>query len=84
MSIEVARKVCLWCAVLNFGLLLCWFLFFTSAHDWMYQFHSRWFHLSVEQFDTVHYAGMAIYKMGIILFNLVPYVALRLVGKGRS
>jgi hypothetical protein len=47
----------------------------------MYGFHSRWFHLSVEQFDALHYAGIALYKIGILLFNLVPYIALRLVGR---
>jgi len=45
----------------------------------MHGVHSRWFHLSVEQFDALHYAGMALYKLGILLFNLVPYIALRLV-----
>jgi hypothetical protein len=45
------------------------------AHDWMYEFHGRWFHLSVEQFDMLHYAGMSIFKIGIILFNVVPYIA---------
>jgi hypothetical protein len=84
MNIELARKVLLWCTVINFYLLIFWFLFFTLAHDWMYQVHGRWFHMSVNQFDAIHYAGMAFYKIGIILFNLVPYVALRLVDKGRS
>jgi hypothetical protein len=35
--------------------------------------------MPVEQFDSIHYAGMAIYKIGIILLNLVPYVALLIV-----
>ena len=34
---------------------------------------------SVGQFDTLHYAGMALCKIGILLCNLVPYVALHLV-----
>ncbi len=80
MSIELVRQVFLWCAVINYGLLLCWFLFFKLAHGWMYRFHSRWFRLSAEQFDAIHYAVLAIYKIGIILFNLVPYVALCIVG----
>jgi hypothetical protein len=80
MNIETAREALLWSTVINFGVLLCWFLFFQFAHDWMYQFHSRWFRLSVEQFDGIHYAVMAVYKIGIILFNLVPYVALRIAG----
>ena len=79
MSIAIARDVLLWCAVINYGVLLVWFLFFLLAHDWMYRLHGRWFHLSVEQFDALHYAGMALFKIGILLLNLVPYVALHLV-----
>lgn len=80
MSIELARDVLLWCAAINYGALLWWFLFFNFAHDWMHRLHGRWFRLSAEQSDAIHYAGMAIYKIGILLFNLVPYVALRIVG----
>jgi uncharacterized protein DUF6868 len=64
---------------MHYGVLLAWFLFFLRAHDWMYRLHGRWFHLSVEQFDTLHYAGMTLFKIGILLCNLVPYVALHLV-----
>jgi hypothetical protein len=76
MSIEMVRKALLWCAVINYGILIVWFLFFILAHDWMYLLHGRWFRFSVEQFDMLHYAGMSIYKVGIILLNIVPYVAL--------
>jgi hypothetical protein len=38
-----------------------------------------WFRLSVEQFDMLHYAGMSIFKIGILLLNLVPYIALHIV-----
>ncbi|TMA10713.1 MAG: hypothetical protein E6J89_09805 [Deltaproteobacteria bacterium] len=84
MSFESVRRALLWCALLNYGILVVWFLFFMLAHDWMYLFHSRWFHISVEQFDLLHYAGMSIYKIGILLFNLVPFVALHIVDKSRS
>lgn len=60
MGIKTVRGVLLWSTVFNYGLLLVWFLFFMLAHDWMYLLHSRWFHLSLEQFDMLHYAGMAI------------------------
>lgn len=78
MSIDTARSALLWCAVINYGILLVWFLFFILAHDSMYSFHGRWFHFSVEQFDMLHYAGMSVYKIGIILLNLVPYIALQI------
>ena len=79
MIIETLRDMFLWCTVINYVVLLGWFLVFILAHDWIYRFHSRWFQLPVERFDTIHYAGMAVYKIGILLFNLVPYVALLIV-----
>lgn len=78
MTVEVMRSTLAWCAVINLGLLLWWFLFFALAHDWMYRLHGRWFKLTTEQFDALHYGGMAVFKLGILLFNLVPYLALRI------
>ncbi len=80
MSIELTRSFLLWCTVINYGILLVWFLVFTLAHDWMRRFHGRWFRLSDEQFDSLHYLGMSIYKIGILLFNLVPFVVLWIIG----
>lgn len=80
MSIELTRRFLLGCTVINYGILLVWFLMFVFARDWMRRFHGRWFRLSDEQFDALHYAGMAIYKIGILLFNLVPLVVLWIVG----
>ena len=80
MTIEIVRKVLAWCAVMNIGLLVWWFMFFVLAHDWTYRLHSKWFKISVETFDAIHYAGMAFFKMGTLLFILIPYFALHIVG----
>ncbi|MEJ2164469.1 MAG: hypothetical protein P8X90_02995 [Desulfobacterales bacterium] len=80
MTLETVRAVLAWCTVINLALFIWWFLFFALAHDWMYRLHGKWFKISVEKFDAVHYAGMALFKMGILLFNLVPYLAMRIVG----
>ena len=75
MTIETVRRVLLSCTLINYGILLCGFVFML-AHDWLYQLHGRWFQLSVEQFDMLHYAGMSVYKIGVLLSDLVPYIAL--------
>ena len=80
MTIEVTRHFLLLCTVINYGVLLVWFLAFAFAHDWIQRIHGRWFRLSRDQFDALHYAGMSIFKIGIILFNLVPLVALSILG----
>jgi hypothetical protein len=69
----------LWCILLNYLVLLSWFAVFVLAHDWMFTLHGRWFGLTRAQFDALHYGGMAAYKVGILLLNLVPYVALRIL-----
>jgi len=78
VDIKTLRGALLWSALINYGVLLLWFLFFIVAHDWIYLLHGRWFRLSIEQFDMVHYAGMAIYKIGILLLNLVPWFTLQI------
>ena len=81
MDISTIRAFLGWCAILNIGLLLWWFVMFACVHDWVYKVHSRWFKVSVERFDAIHYAGMGIFKMAIFVFNVVPYFALRIIGR---
>ncbi len=79
MSIELLIKFLGWCAVLNIALLCWWVFFMTFAHDWVYRMHSKWFYLETQRFDSIHYAGIAFYKLSIILFNIAPYLALRII-----
>jgi hypothetical protein len=79
MTVEIIRDVLAWCAVINYALLLLWFLVFLLAHDWLYRVHGKWFTVSVENFDAIHYASMAFFKLCIFLFSLAPYLALRIV-----
>ena len=78
MTTSDIKELLFWSVGINYGVLLVWFGAFVFAHDWMYRLHTRWFKLSVETFDALHYAGMSIYKIGIILLNLVPLLALYL------
>jgi hypothetical protein len=73
------REVLLWSTVINYMILFVWFGAFIFAHDFLYRMHTRWFKMSVETFDTVHYAGIAVYKLGILLLNLTPLLALYFV-----
>jgi len=72
------RTVLAWCAGINYAILLVWFGVFICAHGWMYRLHARWFKLSVETFDAIHYGAMAVYKIGVLLLNVTPLVALYL------
>ena len=79
MEIENLRSLLLWCAGINYMILLVWFGVLIVAHDWMYRLHTRWFTLSRETFDAIHYASMAMYKIANLVFFVVPYIALWLI-----
>jgi hypothetical protein len=79
MSIETARGFFLWCSVINYAVLLIWVMLATLGRDWVYRLWGRWFRLSPEQFDMLNVGGITLYKTGIILFNIVPCIALYLV-----
>ena len=80
MTLETIRDALGWCAVINGGILFLWFGAFTIAHDWIHGIHGKWFQLSKERFDEIHYKSMSFFKLSILLFNLTPYLALRIVG----
>lgn len=64
------------CLLLNYAVICVWFALFCLAHDRLYRLHTRWFQLSTNQFDAIHYLGIALYKIAVLMFNLVPWLAL--------
>lgn len=79
MQIETLRSFLFWCAVINCGVLLTWFAIFVFAHERLYHHHTRWFRINREQFDMLLYILTGVYKIGFILFNVVPYIVLLIV-----
>ena len=79
MTIKFLTHFLLWSMVFNYAVLFIWFCAFIFARGWLRQLHCRWFNLPESVFDAIHYSGMAIYKIGILLFNLAPLVAFCIV-----
>lgn len=80
MTAQSLGNLLLYAALLHYLILLAWFAVFTGAHDALYRLHTRWFRLTVEGFDTAHYAAMAVYKTGVLLLFLVPGIVLKVWG----
>lgn len=68
-----------YCLILNYAILIIWFLAFVFIKNFIKKLHLQWFKLSDTQFDVIHYSAMAVYKILILVFNLVPYIALKLL-----
>ncbi len=80
MTIVLIRNALLYCTVINFALLWLWALLYLLPHEWWYRATSRMFRISAERLDTISLAGILFYKICILFFNLVPYLALCIVG----
>ena len=77
--IDLLKDFFIWCAVVNTGVMFVWFLNLTVAHDFMYEQHSSLFQISEQKFDAIQYSCVAGFKLFIVLFNIIPYIALCIV-----
>ncbi|HQL89207.1 MAG TPA: hypothetical protein PLQ15_01285 [Syntrophales bacterium] len=67
------------CFLGGMALIVVWFAAYVAAGDWIYRMHSPWFQIPRQTFDAIHYAGMAVTKIAIILFFLLPWIAIKLI-----
>ena len=80
MNIEIIRAFFGWCTVINGAFLLLAFLFSASAGDWVFRMHSKWFPITREAFTLTMYCFIGVMKILFIMLNLVPYLALVILG----
>ena len=80
MDVDSIRAFFMWCTILNAGLLVFSSLMCICARDWVYGIHSQLFGISRESFNVAIYSFIGLYKILVIVFNFIPYVALLIVG----
>ncbi len=80
MDIQTLTTFFMWCTILNVALLLLSSLICICAGDWVYRIHSKLFSISKETFNVLIYSFIALYKLFVIVFNLIPYIALLIIG----
>ena len=71
-----------WCSVLNIGVLLFATLFLAFFRSFAKDLHSKLFNVSEQQLDLIYFKYLAYYKLGIFIFNLSPYFALKIMAPG--
>lgn len=80
MDIQMLTRFFMWCTIINMSLLTFWFAVYVFAPDMVYRTQCKWFSLSRETFSVFFYSFLAIFKIIVIIFNVVPYLALMIVG----
>ena len=79
MDIEVVTRFFMWCTIINAGLLIFWALMCFLGLGFVHRMHSKWFPMPRETFNVVMYSFLGFYKIVVIVFNIVPYVALQII-----
>lgn len=80
MNIELLTKLFMWCTLINGLLLVFWSVLCVAIPDTVYRLQSKWFPMSRDNYNVVMYSFLGLFKIIFLVFNLVPYVALLLVG----
>jgi hypothetical protein len=80
MDIQTLTEFFMWCTILNTSLLSFWSIVFLLVPDLVYRTQSRWFPISRETFNVAMYCFLGLFKIALIVFNLVPYLALLIIG----
>jgi len=77
MSIEDLAAILGWCTVVNFGILALSTVLMLCIRKPIQAIHTRMTNLSAEQLDQAYFQYLAQFKLVWIVFNLTPYLAIR-------
>jgi len=78
MSVEILTRFLMWCTVLNGSLLLLWTVMSITVPDTVYRMQSKWFDITRQQHNVAMYWYLGFFKIFFLVFNLIPYIALRM------
>jgi len=80
MDVVTIRAFFMWCTILNLIMLIFSSVVCVFGRDWLYPIHNKFFNIPRETIDVMCYSFIALYKMLFIVFNLVPYISLLIIG----
>lgn len=81
MDIHTLTSFFMWCTIINAGVLTLLAIIYLSAPNLIYRTQSRWFPISREHFDLAFYSFLGLFKIFFIIFSLVPWLALLIIGQ---
>ncbi|MBW8034619.1 MAG: hypothetical protein FVQ79_02870 [Planctomycetes bacterium] len=79
MDIQTLTTFFMWCTILNLGLLILTSVMCIFFADFSYRMNHRFFSISREAFNVVIISFIGLFKIFVIVFNIVPYIALLII-----
>lgn len=79
MNIATVTEFLGWCSVINYSVLAISTVMLIVAGDLAKRVHGKLFNLSDDALNTMYFNFLGYYKLAIFIFNLAPYIALKIM-----
>ena len=84
MSIEEIAVLLGWCTVVNIGILMLTVVMLTLFRKPVQSLHTKMTGLSADDLNQAYFQYMGQFKIFCIIFNLTPYLVIRIFMLGSS
>ena len=81
MDIQKLTKFIMWCSIINGAILVLSVIGIVLGPDIGLDLQSKLFNIPRETLNVALYLFLGLFKIVWLVFNVTPYVALRVVGK---
>ena len=79
ISIETVTEFLGWTTAINFGILMFAVIMLVLMRSYISKIHAKMFGLSEADISRAYFQHLGQYKIAIFVFNLVPYIALKIM-----
>ncbi|MBF0264480.1 MAG: hypothetical protein HQL46_04350 [Gammaproteobacteria bacterium] len=79
MELQVLTTFLGWCTVINIGILMFTTIILILVGEYISTIHSKLFGFEQIKVKEIYFQYLGYYKVAIIIINLTPYLALKLM-----
>ncbi len=80
MNLEIIRLFLGWCSIINVALLLLSSILVVVIRKTAVKMHGKMFNVDEKFLCEAYFTYLGQYKIAILVFNIVPYFALKIMG----
>ena len=82
MNIDQLTELFKWMTIVNIGMYFLSTIMIVLMKRTLQKYHARLFNIREQNVTLIAYGYLGIYKVLLIVFNIVPYVALLIINQG--
>lgn len=79
ITIDVMREFFGWCSVVSMCLMIFTMILLFIIKGMAWKMHAKMFNIEESDIRLAYYRYLGHFKIAIIVFNLVPYIVLRIM-----